>query len=123
MYLKVELKNLQNKLSILFSFLPNESLRLSFDDNDDGGLWLVPIDRGGSSKTSLLCNGGRRFCWKRWAILVFNFILTGRGGIGGGVDGIVSDKAFTLRVFSLFIGRAMASVCKFWTFGFASNFC
>ncbi len=126
MQLKIELrKNIKNnKIKTFdFIFLLNESLKLSFDDMEDSSVWFEVEVCSGSNKTSLLCNGGGRVSWKCWGFLIGNrltldFKCTGRGGIGGGTFDILSDEKS-----SLFIERAMASVCKFWRFEFESNFC
>ncbi len=97
--------------------LPSESLRLSLDDADESGGGFFIEDFWGNNKASLLCNagggGGRRGgvvdgkrCWKLARVIVsidarFPFILmfTGLGGIGGGVEDILSDEALALFVY------------------------
>lgn len=99
--------------------LPRESLRLSLDDADESGGRLFMEDFWGNNKTSLLCNaddgggGGRRGgvvdgkrCCKLARVIVsidvripFILIFTGRGGIGGGVEDLLSDEALTLFVY------------------------
>ncbi len=87
--------------------IPSESLRLSLDDADESVRWFFMEDRWGNNKTSLLCNGGGRIgavvwgrrCERLFLVIVsvndrfpFVLIFTGRGGIGGGVEDILSDE-------------------------------
>ncbi len=102
-------------LTISLLIWPSESFRLSLDDADESGRWVFTKDLWGNNKTSLLCNdggiGGGIFwwycCWKLTLDIVsvdgrlFPFILIfiGRGGIGGGVEDILSDEALAPLVY------------------------
>ncbi len=105
---------MKNKILRKNIILPSESLRLSLDDADESCRWFFMEDFWGNNKTSLLCNGGGKRggvdWWKRCGKLLlvivsvdvrFPFILifTGRGGIGGGVEDILSDEALAPFVY------------------------